>query len=132
MKEGFLKILKLFNIKQKEKLAHIVFYTKLVQLWMHLFWEKNCGSRKIVLGQNWINQSNQYPSKAGILKINIDNGLTLKHKNKLKAIKQKKNSLKYNKFAKLNLIPDRKNINGTEKLKIIKRLYNNEFLRILI
>ena len=81
------------------------------------------------MGQNWINQSNQYPSKAGILKINIDNGLTLKHKNKLqKLIKQKKNSLKYNNFVKLNLIPDRKNINGTEKtLKIIKRLYNNEF-----
>lgn len=119
-----------YQTKKYIKLAHIVFlYETSSIVDAFILGKKIVALENSAMGQNWINQSNQYPSKAGILKINIDNGLTLKHKNKLqKLIKQKKNSLKYNKFVKLNLIPDRKNINGTEKtLKIIKRLYNNEF-----
>ena len=77
------------------------------------------------MGQNWVNQSNNYPSKAGILKINIDNGFDDKNKNLLlKLIKKKKNSSKYNKFVSLSLIPDSKRFSGSFKiLKIVKQTF---------
>ena len=77
------------------------------------------------MGQNWINQSNQYPKKIGISKLNIDKEDNEKFKNLiLKVVKKKNNPIKYNNFVKNNLCADKKNIMGSTKiLKIIKKLY---------
>ena len=83
------------------------------------------------MGQNWVNQCQQYPRKTGIAKINIDNDHYTDHINLIrKTLNQKNNPPKYDDFVRSHLCADEKKEMGSTKiLKTIKKLYFKDELQ---
>lgn len=83
------------------------------------------------MGQNWVNQCQQYPRKTGIAKINIDNDYYTDHINLIrKTLNQKNNPPKYDDFVRSHLRADEKKEMGSTKiLKTIKKLYFKDELQ---
>ena len=83
------------------------------------------------MGQNWVNQCQQYPRKTGIVKMNIDNEYYRDHINLIrKTLNQKNNPPKYDDFVRSHLRADEKKEMGSIKiLKIIKKLYFKDELQ---
>ena len=73
-----------------------------------------------MMGEIWVKESNQYPTKVGVKKIDLNN---FKIPNKIKFIKDlEKRSKNYNLFINNNLTHDKNELGMNKVIKEIKEL----------